>query len=146
MSFIKTRQILATAGNKWHRVRFFTNFRLRLRIQVRKNAESCQSRLRHSGSVATSAVIVTNHTKQINPVSVLHSQARETYYSLGAVVHWLVSKPDSHEAEKNWVRLVSKFDLSDKAIDRLGVGEARESVEEDKAAYRRLLAFLQIRT
>ena len=39
------------------RVRFFTIFWLRIRVQKR-NAESCQSRQRHSGSMATSATCV----------------------------------------------------------------------------------------
>jgi len=39
---------------KWLRIRFFTNFWLRVRIQVQtKNAESCRSRLRSSESGAT---------------------------------------------------------------------------------------------
>jgi len=38
------------------RVRFFTNFWHRVWIRVRKkNAESCRSRIRHSGPGATSA-------------------------------------------------------------------------------------------
>jgi len=50
-----TTQTPATAKiEKWLRirVRFFTNFWLRVR---KKSAESCRSRLRHSGSMATSA-------------------------------------------------------------------------------------------
>ena len=44
---------------KWHRIRFrfFTNFLLRDRIQVRKKStETCRSRLRHSRSGTTSDV------------------------------------------------------------------------------------------
>jgi len=50
-----TTQTLATAEiENWFRIRvwFLPNFWLRLR---KKNAESCRSRLRHSGSGATSA-------------------------------------------------------------------------------------------
>jgi len=47
-----TTQTPATVEiEKWLRVRFFTNFWLWVR---KKNAESCRSRLRHSGSGATS--------------------------------------------------------------------------------------------
>jgi len=53
-----TTQTPATAEIEkwlWIRVQFFTNFWLQLRIQVRrKNSESCQSRLRYFGSMATS--------------------------------------------------------------------------------------------
>jgi len=52
-------QTPATAEiEKWLRlwVGFFTKFWLRVRIWVQKNTESCRSRLRHSGSMATSAL------------------------------------------------------------------------------------------
>jgi len=43
-----TAQTAATADiEKWIRIRFSTNFWLRFQ---KKNAESCRSRLRHSGS------------------------------------------------------------------------------------------------
>jgi len=51
-----TTQTRATAEiEKWLRipVRIFTKFWLRIRV-LKKNAESCRSRLRHSGSMATS--------------------------------------------------------------------------------------------
>ena len=56
-SDIKTTWTPAIAENeKWFliSVRFFTNFWSQIRVR-RKNAESCLSRLRHSGSVTTSA-------------------------------------------------------------------------------------------
>jgi len=53
-----TKQTRASAEiEKWLRIRFITKFWLRLRIRVRKkNANSCRSRLRHCGSMATSEV------------------------------------------------------------------------------------------
>jgi len=57
MTLIKTAQTPASAENdNWFRirVRFFTNFWLRIRVR-KKNAETCRSRLRHSASVATSS-------------------------------------------------------------------------------------------
>jgi len=51
-----TTQTPVTAEIKnWLRVRFFTNYWLRIRVR-KKNAESCRSRFRHSGSIATSGI------------------------------------------------------------------------------------------
>jgi len=57
VTFIKTTQTLAAAKNKkWLRIRqcFFHNFESDSGYGFETNVESCRSRLRHSGSVATS--------------------------------------------------------------------------------------------